>query len=151
MDSKQREALAERVLGLSTADQTEVTIGTESADLTRFTHEEIHQNVARSDAGVSVRAILGLRTGTAATIFRVKYLRFTISIAQPDDTTSLGAARSLCASLNISPKARRVNRKGQALCTRVLSQLRPSTGDEHLINRPRRLPYAVGEQSIKMP
>jgi len=67
VDNKQREALAERVLGLSTADQTEVTIAAESADLTRFTHEEIHQNVARSDAGVSVRAILGLRTGTAAT------------------------------------------------------------------------------------
>lgn len=67
MDSKQREALAERVLALSTADQTEVTIGTESSDLTRFTHEEIHQNVARADTNLSVRAILGLRTGTAAT------------------------------------------------------------------------------------
>jgi predicted Zn-dependent protease len=67
VDSAQREALAERVLALSNADQTEVTIGTEDADLTRFTHEEVHQNVARSDAGVSVRAILGLRTGTAAT------------------------------------------------------------------------------------
>ena len=53
MDSKQREALAERVLALSTADQTEVTIGTESADLTRFTHEEIHQNVARADTGAA--------------------------------------------------------------------------------------------------
>jgi PmbA protein len=67
VDSKQREALAERVLALSTADQTEVTVGTESAGLTRFTHEEIHQNVSRADTGVSVRAILGLRTGTAAT------------------------------------------------------------------------------------
>ncbi len=67
MDSAQREALAERVLSLSSADQTEVTVATEDADLTRFTHEEIHQNVARSDAGLSVRAILGLRTGTAST------------------------------------------------------------------------------------
>ena len=67
MDSAQREALAERVLALSSADQTEVTVATEDADLTRFTHEEIHQNVARSDAGLSVRAILGLRTGTAST------------------------------------------------------------------------------------
>jgi len=67
VDSVQREALAERVLSLSTADETEVTIGTEDADLTRFTHEEIHQNVARSDAGISVRAILGQRTGTAST------------------------------------------------------------------------------------
>src|SRR5260370_7092902 len=67
MDSAQREALAERVLSLSSADQTDVTVGTEDADLTRFTHEEIHQNVARSDAGLSVRAILGLRTGTAST------------------------------------------------------------------------------------
>ena len=67
MDSKQREELAERVLALSNADHTEVTVGTEDADLTRFTHEEIHQNVARTDAGVSVRAILGKRTGVAAT------------------------------------------------------------------------------------
>src|SRR5579864_6619674 len=67
MDSAQREALAERVLGLSGADQTEVTVGTEDADLTRFTHEEIHQNVARSDSGVTVRAIIGLRTGVAGT------------------------------------------------------------------------------------
>jgi PmbA protein len=67
VDSAQREALAARVLALSSADQTEVTVATEDADLTRFTHEEIHQNVARSDAGLSVRAILGLRTGTAST------------------------------------------------------------------------------------
>ena len=92
MDSKAREALAERVLALSTADQTEVTIGSESADLTRFTHEEIHQNVARADTGVSVRAILGLRTGTAATnVLDDESLRATveraIAIAQlaPED------------------------------------------------------------------
>lgn len=67
MDSKRREELAERVLGFSSADQTEVTIGTEQADLTRFTHEEIHQNVARADSGVSIRAVVGKRTGVAAT------------------------------------------------------------------------------------
>ena len=49
------------------------------ADLTRFTHEEIHQNVARSDASLSVRAILGLRTGTAATnVLDEKSLRATV-------------------------------------------------------------------------
>lgn len=67
MDKKNREELAERVLALSNADHTEVTVGTEQADLTRFTHEEIHQNVARADTGVTVRAILGGRTGVAAT------------------------------------------------------------------------------------
>jgi PmbA protein len=67
VDSKRREELAERVLALSGADQTEVTVGTEDADLTRFTHEEIHQNVARSDSSVAVRAIIGLRTGVAGT------------------------------------------------------------------------------------
>ncbi|HET9392364.1 MAG TPA: TldD/PmbA family protein [Candidatus Rubrimentiphilum sp.] len=82
MDSKAREALAERALSLSTADHTEVTVATEDADLTRFTHEEIHQNVARSDAGLSVRAILGKRTGTASTnVLDEESLRATVDRA----------------------------------------------------------------------
>ncbi len=82
VDSAQREALAERVLSLSNADQTEVTIGSEDADLTRFTHEEVHQNVARSDTGVSVRAILGQRTGTASTnVLDADSLRATVDRA----------------------------------------------------------------------
>ncbi|MEO6835786.1 MAG: TldD/PmbA family protein [Candidatus Tumulicola sp.] len=62
-----REKLAAYVLSLSTADQTEVLVSASDRALTRFTHEMSNQNVAASDAGVSVRAILGGRTGVAQT------------------------------------------------------------------------------------
>ena len=56
-----------RVLGRSTADQTEVVVlGTDSA-LTRFASSTIHQNVAERNAEVRVRAIVGRRSGVAAT------------------------------------------------------------------------------------
>ncbi|MGZ3495988.1 MAG: TldD/PmbA family protein [Vulcanimicrobiaceae bacterium] len=67
MDSAQREELGRRVLALSTADQTEVLVWTERGELTRFTHNFIHQNVGQSDVSVSVRAIVGKRTGVART------------------------------------------------------------------------------------
>lgn len=82
MDSAQRQALAERVLALSSADQTEVTVAKENAELTRFTHQDIHQNVSRNDVGVSVRAIVGQRTGAAGTnLLDDKSLRATVDRA----------------------------------------------------------------------
>ena len=67
MDSSQREALAQRVLALSNAGQTEVMVWSEGNELTRFTHNAVHQNVAAADAAVKVRAIIGKRTGVAGT------------------------------------------------------------------------------------
>lgn len=66
MDKAQREALAKRVLGFSTADQTEVIVSAQNAALTRFTRGVSNQNVAATDCTVSVRAIDGGRTGVAA-------------------------------------------------------------------------------------
>ncbi|HET7814881.1 MAG TPA: TldD/PmbA family protein [Candidatus Baltobacteraceae bacterium] len=67
MDKAAREALAARVLKLSTADQTEVAIYSSNSGLTRFTHNAVHQNVAESDTAIKIRAIVGRRTGVAAT------------------------------------------------------------------------------------
>lgn len=67
MDEARRAELAQAVLELSPADATEVLVSTDAAQLTRFTHNAIHQNVASSDVEVSVRAIVGKRTGVAAT------------------------------------------------------------------------------------
>lgn len=67
MDKAAREALAARVLNLSSADQTEVSVYSSNSGLTRFTHNAVHQNVAENDTSVKIRAILGQRTGVAAT------------------------------------------------------------------------------------
>ncbi len=67
MDKAQREAIAKRILALSTADQTEVIVSAQNSALTRFTRGVSNQNVASIDNGVSVRAIVGGRTGVAAT------------------------------------------------------------------------------------
>lgn len=67
MIESQREALAARVLSFSGADHTEVSVESQDRALSRFTHNAIHQNVASCDVTVRVRAILGGRTGVAAT------------------------------------------------------------------------------------
>src|SRR5579884_63800 len=67
MDSAAREALARRVLERSGADQTEVLVWSGNDELTRFTHNLVHQNVAASDVSVRVRAVVGKRSGVAAT------------------------------------------------------------------------------------
>lgn len=66
MDSAQRERLAQHALGFSKADQTEVLVSATNSALTRFTHGVSNQNVASQDCAVSVRAIVGNRTGVAA-------------------------------------------------------------------------------------
>lgn len=65
--ASEREHVAGRILEISSADQTEVLVSVSDAALMRFTHEASNQNLASSDAGISVRAILGRRTGVART------------------------------------------------------------------------------------
>jgi PmbA protein len=66
-DEKYLRALAHKVLGLSTAQQTEVLIyGTDSA-LTRFANNHIHQNVTETNISVSVRAVIDKKIGVAQT------------------------------------------------------------------------------------
>jgi len=59
--------IAEWVLALSTADQTEVVILGEENRLTRFANSYIHQNVAEKNAQIRVRAVVGKRIGVATT------------------------------------------------------------------------------------
>lgn len=67
LTAAERERVARRALEFSRADQTEVIVSTSDAALMRFTHEASNQNVASSDAGISVRAIVDGRTGVAQT------------------------------------------------------------------------------------
>lgn len=59
--------IAEKVLGMSKADETEVAISGGEEALTRFAENVIHQNVARSELTVTVRAFLGKRMAEAST------------------------------------------------------------------------------------
>ena len=64
---KDLERIAERVLKLSDADETEVDIGTTTDALTRFANNTIHQHVAEQIRSISVRAVVDGRTARATT------------------------------------------------------------------------------------
>lgn len=59
--------IAEQVLKLSKADQTEVLLSVSGSSLTRFANNEIHQNMAWKDLGISVRVIVDKKIGVAST------------------------------------------------------------------------------------
>jgi PmbA protein len=59
--------IAERVLTLSDADETEVEIDSTTDALTRFANNIIHQNVAEKIRSISVRAVVDGRTARATT------------------------------------------------------------------------------------
>jgi PmbA protein len=61
-----REAIARRAVERSRADQTEVRVSSGDDALTRFAHGISNQNVAGDDVTIAVRAIVGGRTGVAA-------------------------------------------------------------------------------------
>ena len=56
-----------RVLALVPADQAEATLFVQDHALTRFANNSIHQNVARKDARLAVRAVVDGRVGAATT------------------------------------------------------------------------------------
>jgi len=64
---KDLERIAERVLKLSDADETEVDVSAGTDALTRFANNTIHQNVAEQTLGISVRAVVDGRTARATT------------------------------------------------------------------------------------
>jgi PmbA protein len=59
--------IADRILGASTADQTEVLLFANHSALTRFANSYIHQNVEQTSVEISVRAVIGKKIGVAAT------------------------------------------------------------------------------------
>jgi predicted Zn-dependent protease len=64
---KDLERIAERVLKLSDADESEVDVGVTTDALTRFANNTIHQNVAEQIRSISVRAVVDGRTARATT------------------------------------------------------------------------------------
>ena len=66
MKSEQREAVAQRAVERSRADQTEVRVSCSDESLTRFTHGISNQNVAADDVTISIRTIINGRTGVAS-------------------------------------------------------------------------------------
>jgi len=58
--------IADQVLALSSADQTEVLLFGHEESLTRFAANTIHQNVSETDVTVRVRAVFGQKVGVAS-------------------------------------------------------------------------------------
>jgi PmbA protein len=58
--------IAQKVLALSKADQTEVLVFGKDEQLTRFAVNTIHQNVSETNATVRVRCVFGKKTGVAS-------------------------------------------------------------------------------------
>ena len=61
------ENLLKRALRLSKADEMQVLVSAHESYLTRFANNVIHQNVAEANVGVTIRAVMGKRSGTATT------------------------------------------------------------------------------------
>jgi PmbA protein len=59
--------IADRVIGFSEADETEIEIDSTTDALTRFANNTIHQNVAEHMLAISVRAVVDGRTARATT------------------------------------------------------------------------------------
>ena len=59
--------IAERVMKLSDADETEVDIGANTDTLTRFANNTIHQHVAEQVLGISLRVVVDGRTARSTT------------------------------------------------------------------------------------
>lgn len=59
--------IAARAAKVTPADAAEAVVISQSSALTRFAGNRIHQNVAEGDTQISIRAVLGTRTGVAST------------------------------------------------------------------------------------
>lgn len=67
LPADQVRALAERAVRVTPADAAEAIAYSSDSALTRFAGNRIHQNVAEADTQLTVRAVLGTRTGVAST------------------------------------------------------------------------------------
>jgi predicted Zn-dependent protease len=67
LGERELKQIADKVLALSEADQTEVLVMTDESALTRFANNYVHQNVSESNRQVNVRAVQGKKIGVART------------------------------------------------------------------------------------
>lgn len=66
-DRARLDAVLDKALKASQADETEVLVAASDSSLTRFTHNFVHESVTERNAQMSVRAVIGKRTGVAGT------------------------------------------------------------------------------------
>lgn len=66
-DQQALQAVIDRALAASKADETETLIAASDSSLTRFTHNSVHESVSERNCQLSVRAVVGKRTGVAGT------------------------------------------------------------------------------------
>jgi PmbA protein len=92
LGQKRIKQIAERILARSTAEQTEVVIQATDSALTRFANSTIHQNVAETDANVSIRVVLRDPAGAGAKI----------GVASGNDLDEAALLRTLEAALSIA-------------------------------------------------
>ena len=92
LGKKKMREVAERVLSLSAAEQTEVIVMSEDSGLTRFANSYIHQNVAERNVDLRVRAVVGKKIGVASSndpsqeaLERVVGSALTIANLQPEN------------------------------------------------------------------
>jgi len=93
--------ILKQTLKASTADQTESMLIAHDSQLTRFANNYIHQNVAETNAILSVRAVMGKRQGVATTndlsaegIERAVETAKLSASKQPEDPNFFGLAES---------------------------------------------------------
>lgn len=67
LGERELKQIADKVLALSEADQTEVLVMTDESALTRFANNYVHQNVSESNRQVNVRVVQGKKIGVART------------------------------------------------------------------------------------
>jgi PmbA protein len=66
-DRDAQNSIVEKALAASKADETEVLVAANDSSLTRFTHNFVHESVSERNCQMSVRAVIGKRTGVAGT------------------------------------------------------------------------------------
>ena len=66
-DQREMQAVLDRALSASQADETEALIAASDSSLTRYTHNAAHESVNERNCQISVRAVVGKRTGVAGT------------------------------------------------------------------------------------
>jgi predicted Zn-dependent protease len=66
-DRQALQAVLDLALNASKADETEALIAASDSSLTRFTHNSAHESVSERNCQISVRAVVGKRTGVAGT------------------------------------------------------------------------------------
>ena len=96
LKKEEAQAITDRILAFSDADETEVMLHSGQNALTRFANNGIHQNNAVRSQSSSIRVVLGKKTGRVsvnqwddATLQRALRKAKEVALAQPDDPNLL--------------------------------------------------------------